>query len=188
MKKRCLVLFALPEEMIPVAVKNMEVVSECIGVGKVDAALSALEAIEKHTPDLVVSMGTAGSVRCRVGDVVLCSEFVDRDLEKTGLSMLTCRMRTFGGEDVAAFGFSPSLDFSGVCNTGDSFVTEAPASDGDVFDMEAFAVAKACKKRNLPFFAVKYVTDIIGSNSVKAWADKLADAHKGLSDFVKGNL
>ena len=98
MKKRCLVLFALPEEMIPVAVKNMEVVSECIGVGKVDAALSALEAIEKHTPDLVVSMGTAGSVRCRVGDVVLCSEFVDRDLEKTGLSMLTCRMRTFGGD------------------------------------------------------------------------------------------
>ena len=150
--------------------------------------MSALEAIEKHTPDLVVSMGTAGSVRCRVGDVVLCSEFVDRDLEKTGLSMLTCRMRTFGSEDVAAFGFSPSLDFSGVCNTGDSFVTEAPASDGDVFDMEAFAVAKACKKRNLPFFAVKYVTDIIGSNSVKAWADKLADARKGLSDFVKGNL
>ena len=33
--------------------------------------------------------------------------------------------------------------------------------------------------------AVKYVTDIIGQNSVKHWEDKLADARKGLGEFFE---
>ena len=33
--------------------------------------------------------------------------------------------------------------------------------------------------------AVKYVTDIIGQNSVKHWEDKLADARKGLGAFFE---
>ena len=46
--------------------------------------------------------------------------------------------------------------------------------------MEAYAQAWVCRTKNTPFIAVKYVTDIIGQNSVKHWEDKLADARKGL--------
>ena len=35
----------------------------------------------------------------------------------------------------------------------------------------------------LAFISVKYVTDIIGQNSVKHWEDKLADARQGLSHY-----
>ena len=50
--------------------------------------------------------------------------------------------------------------------------------------MEAYAQALVCRAKNTPFIAVKYVTDIIGQNSVKHWEDKLADARKGLGEFL----
>ena len=73
----------------------------------------------------------------------------------------------------------------GICNTGDTFLTELLDVKGDVVDMEAFAQAFVCRAKNVPFIAVKYVTDIIGQNSVKHWEDKLADARKGLGEFFE---
>ena len=73
----------------------------------------------------------------------------------------------------------------GVCNTGDTFLTELSDVKGDVVDMEAYAQAWVCRTKNTPFIAVKYVTDIIGQNSVKHWEDKLADARKGLGAFFE---
>ena len=49
--------------------------------------------------------------------------------------------------------------------------------------MEAFAQAIVCKEYNIPFIAVKYVTDLIGQNSVKHWEGKLADARKELGEW-----
>ena len=73
----------------------------------------------------------------------------------------------------------------GVCNTGDTFLTELSDVKGDVVDMEAFAQAFVCRAKKVPFIAVKYVTDIIGQNSVKHWEDKLADARKELGEFFE---
>ena len=50
-------------------------------------------------------------------------------------------------------------------------------------DMEAYAQAFVCNSKEIPFISVKYVSDVIGQNSVKHWEDKLADARTGLSHF-----
>ena len=71
----------------------------------------------------------------------------------------------------------------GICNTGDGFLTELTHVSGDVVDMEAYAQAFVCRSKEIPFISVKYVTDIIGQNSVKHWEDKLVDARQGLSDY-----
>ena len=71
----------------------------------------------------------------------------------------------------------------GICNTGDGFLTELTHVSGDVVDMEAYAQAFVCRSKEIPFISVKYVTDIIGQNSVKHWEDKLADARQGLSNY-----
>ena len=68
-------------------------------------------------------------------------------------------------------------------DTGDGFLTELTHINGDVVDMEAYAQAFVCRSKEIPFISVKYVTDIIGQNSVKHWEDKLADARQGLSDY-----
>lgn len=71
------------------------------------------------------------------------------------------------------------------CNTGDSFVTDVCDIEGDVVEMEAYAEAEVCKSMNIPFVSVKYVTDVIGQNSVEDWASKLSDARTGLRRFFE---
>ena len=139
------------------------------GVGKVKSAFYLSEAISHAQPDLVVNVGTAGTIRHRVGDIFVCRHFVDRDMQKlVELSM----EYEIDSMDL--------LSQKGYC-------LHWPAGDvkGDVVDMEAYAQALVCRAKNTPFIAVKYVTDIIGQNSVKHWEDKLADARKGLGEFFE---
>ena len=62
------------------------------------------------------------------------------------------------------------------------FLTEESTLQGDVVDMEAYAQTFVCRDKEVPFIAVKYVTDIVGKNSVAHWEDKLKDA-TALSHF-----
>lgn len=68
---------------------------------------------------------------------------------------------------------------------GDTFLTELSDVSGDVVDMEAYAQALVCRAKNVPFISVKYVTDIIGQNSVKHWENKLADARKRVGRILR---
>ncbi|MDE5710444.1 MAG: nucleosidase [Bacteroides sp.] len=153
------------------------------GVGKGKSAFYLAEAINHGQPDLVVNIGTAGTIRHRVGDIFVCRRFIDRDMQKlTDLSM-ECEIDS--SDLLVRKGYCLHWHGSGegVCNTGDSFLTELADVTGDVVDMEAYAQAWVCRAKEVPFIAVKYVTDIIGQNSVKQWEEKLADARKGLGAF-----
>ena len=52
------------------------------GVGKVKSAFYLSEAISHAQPDLVVNVGTAGTICHQVGDIFVCRHFVDRDMQK----------------------------------------------------------------------------------------------------------
>ena len=49
------------------------------GIGKVKSAFYLTEAINRAQPDLVVNVGTAGTVRHQVGDIFVCRHFGMRD-------------------------------------------------------------------------------------------------------------
>ena len=153
------------------------------GVGKVKSAFYLSEAISHAQPDLVVNVGTAGTIRHRVGDIFVCRHFVDRDMQKLKGFDMECEIDS--AALLAQKGYCLHWQREGVCNTGDTFLTELSDVKGDVVDMEAYAQAWVCRTKNTPFIAVKYVTDIIGQNSVKHWEDKLADARKGLGAFFE---
>ena len=70
-------------------------------------------------------------------------------------------------------------------NTGDDFVTEADKIDGDAIDMEAFADALVCRKFGVPFLSIKYITDVVGQNSMQVWEDRLESARKGLAAYFE---
>ena len=153
------------------------------GIGKVKSAFYLSEAIGHAQPDLVVNVGTAGTVRHQVGDIFVCRHFVDRDMQKlTGFGV---EYEIDSAELLAQRGYCLHWPGEGICNTGDTFLTELSDVKGDVVDMEAYAQAMVCRAKNTPFIAVKYVTDIIGQNSVKHWEDKLADAREGLGGFFE---
>ena len=153
------------------------------GIGKVTSAFYLAEAISSAQPDLVVNVGTAGTVRHQVGDILVCRHFIDRDMQRLSGFDMECEIDS--SELLEQKGYCLHWQGEGVCNTGDTFLTELSDVKGDVVDMEAYAQALVCRAKNTPFIAVKYVTDIIGQNSVKHWEDKLADARKGLGEFLE---
>ena len=153
------------------------------GVGKVKSAYYVSEVLNQAKPDLVINVGTAGSIDCQVGDILVCRHFIDRDMQK--LADMGLEYEIDSSALLAEKGYCMHWAGEGICNTGETFLTELSDVKGDVVDMEAFAQAFVCRAKNVPFIAVKYVTDIIGQNSVKHWEDKLADARKGLGEFFE---
>lgn len=181
---KVLVAQALPEEYTDTPLPLAKVEHIYTGVGKVNAALRLTVAIQRLRPDVVLNVGTAGTTKHHVGDILLCTRFMDRDLRPLAGFGVTWQQDTARGLERLPWVWGLPVD--GLCNTGDSFVTDANETDGDVVDMEAYAQAQVCRELGIPFLAVKYVTDIVGQNSVKHWEDKLADARRDLTAYFKG--
>ena len=178
---------ALPEEVPQViSAQTAESAFRTITtrVGKASAAYRLTREIMTRRPRLVINIGSAGSCNLNVGDLVVCSRFVDRDLQPLSIEgvLSDISMAPVSGLP-SIIGGQPQMR-SYICNTGDDFVTGSDIANGDVIDMESFALAMVCREEGVPFVAVKYITDRVGQNSVKVWADKLRDERQALSEYV----
>lgn len=176
-----LIVYAVEEEKVHLSMPNCKFHYCRTGVGKVSAAIAVEKSIDKFKPEMVLNIGTAGSVDFPIGSIHLCQKFIDRDMEK---------LQVFGvpyledfTTEVNDLPFFNNWKFDSVCNTGDTFLTKVDGT-GDIFDMESFAVARVCRKHQIPFIGIKYVTDKIGDNSVKHWEEKLAEAQAGLQKYM----
>lgn len=183
---KILFVYAIPEEKIEVNIPNAEVIYVETGIGKVNAALHTMRAICEYHPDVVINLGSAGTLNHKVGDIIVCNRFVDRDLRKVVLDGVISEIE-FDRDAINRVFLSEHLmdhaKLVGTCNTGDSFIIQGNDIEGDVIDMESYAVADVCREMGIPFVAVKYVTDIVGQNSSQEWYAKLKDAREGLTKF-----
>ena len=137
-------------------------------------------------PELVINFGTAGSRNIPIHTLVDCTQFIQRDMDKTALGFV--RGETAFETDVPIM-----LDFSYidnpinknyVCGTGDNFVQDISKEIEhiDVFDMEAYALAKVCYKVGIDFISYKYITDNANEKSADKW---LENCSKGVTEFKK---
>ncbi|NDV60777.1 5'-methylthioadenosine/S-adenosylhomocysteine nucleosidase [Bacteroides sp. 519] len=184
-----IITYAVNQEFTPITIDGWNIKYVITGVGKAKSAMRLTEAVILFKPDFVLNIGTAGTLAHNVGDTFICNKFIDRDYQSTQLPGLEYEI---GETDIKYKTLTTWLcdkqNKVGTCSTGDTFITEVAAFHEDVIDMEAYAQALVCKEFNIPFIAVKYVTDIVGQNSVKHWEDKLSDARKHLTEWVKKNL
>ncbi|MEG1580253.1 MAG: nucleosidase [Bacteroidaceae bacterium] len=183
-----LITHALEEESFYINFEKHAVQQLITGCGKASSAAMLMEAICTDKPDLVINIGTSGTLNYKIGDVLVCRVFYDRDYEHLYLPMLE---RVIDNSTPPVLSHWKSV-LSGVevdqrfaVNTGDNFLTGDTPFTGDVVDMEAFAQAWVCRYKQIPFLSVKYVTDLLGQNSIKKWEDKLSDARHGLYDFFR---
>ncbi|MBK5722789.1 nucleosidase, partial [Dysgonomonas sp. Marseille-P4677] len=181
------VTYAVQDEFVPITVGKCEMQYIHTGIGKTRSAMKLTKALSADRPDLVLNMGTSGSYKHRVGDIFVCRRFIDRDYESVKLPGIEYEIDLTANhaESQILLDWLSADGNIGTCNTGDSFVTEISTMDGDVVDMEAFAQAVVCQEFQVPFISVKYITDIIGENSVKHWEDKLSDARKELENWFR---
>jgi adenosylhomocysteine nucleosidase len=182
---RRLVVVALQAETAGVFAAAAIPVLYC-GVGKINAAMALTAALVRYEIDgqpmpLVINFGSAGSRQFNAGELVACHEFVQRDMDVTGLGF---------EHGVTPFDEAPArLRFdavfahlpAGVCGSGDSFATAAVAMECAVVDMEAYALAKVCWRHRATFACVKYVTDGADHGAAEDWQ---RNVHKAAEQFL----
>lgn len=150
------------------------------GVGKVNAAIALTRELSRRRAageaiPLVVNFGTAGSRQIAPGTLVACRRFVDRDMNVGALGF--AQGTTPFDPLPAVIEFTPrfpSLPDAG-CASGDSFATTDAGVTG-VIDMEAYALAKACRIAGAEFACAKYVSDGADADAAKHWQENVAGA------------
>ena len=161
------------------------------GVGPIEAALGtgvALHALSLagHRPDLVVSLGSAGSRTLEQGEIYQVSSVSWRDIDASPLGFVK--------------GVTPFLDHPvetplptpipsvrpARLSTGSDIVSgiRYREIDADMVDMETFAVLRACQRFSLPLVGLRGISD--GASNLHHYDDwttllhvideKLADA------------
>jgi adenosylhomocysteine nucleosidase len=156
------------------------------GVGKVNAAIVLSRELSRYeyagaAMPLVLNFGTAGSRVHPAGTFLACHEFLQRDMDVRGLGF-ELGVTPFD-EAPPMLRFEPTfLGLSqAVCGSGDSFATGESGVGCTLFDMEAYALAKACRAAGAPFACVKYVSD--GADHAAA-ADWQSNVHRAASEFL----
>ena len=137
-----------------------------IGVGPVEAAVHLTAALaglhrEGVAPDLVVSLGSAGSRRLEQTQIYQATSVSYRDMDASPLGF--------------AKGATPFLDLPAVVplplripgiaeatlSTGAGIVSGAAydSIEADMVDMETFAVLRACHRFDVPLVALRGISD-----------------------------
>ena len=160
------------------------------GLGKVNAALSLARRLatlraQGALPKVVVNFGTAGSRTFATGSVIACRQFVQRDMDVTGLG--------FALGETPFETLPPTLSFpavftslpEGICGTGDRFETGAAGLACDVIDMEAYALAKVCLVEGVTLACAKYISDGADHTAADDWQASLPKAAAAFWDLYQ---
>ena len=163
---KILILVALQDELDANEIRDFKVYYS--GVGKVNAAYKTLQAIQKYSPELIINFGTAGSLNSQLSGLIEVSSFYQRDMDASPLGF-EIGQTPFEDEKEISFGRQ------GVtCGTGDVFVTSAPKLTTDIVDMEAFAIAKVCKLKDVDFRCFKYISDNANTEAKDDWVENVS--------------
>ena len=136
-----------------------------IGVGKVNATYNLTKLIQEHKPSEVINYGTAGAIKKGLSGIVEVTKFYQRDMDVRGLLDLKLGETPFDdiNEIIISDGYS--------CGSGDNFVDKEIEMQVDVVDMEAYAIAKVCKKKGIKFRCFKYISDNADSDASSDWIE-----------------
>ena len=169
-----IILVALEDELSKEDLNEPQI--EHMGVGKINAAIKTIEAIEKYSPKLIINYGTAGSLNKEISGLVEATSFFQRDMDASPLGIKF-------GETPFEDSFKIHFGRDGFsCGTGDSFVTNTPEIITDIVDMEAYAIAKICKMNHIDFRCFKYISDQADNNASQDWKENVT---RGKKLFIK---
>lgn len=179
--RRTLFVMATDHEYGPALRARIDPLITGVGVVEAAAATAAALAGLVEPPDLVVSLGSAGSRRRLLGEVFQISHVSWRDVDATPLG--------FGR------GVTPFLDLAPVqplatplpdwptatLSTGSDIVTGAAYDriDADLVDMETWAVLRVCQRASeraggIPLMGLRGVSDGPGDlGSIHGWTELL---------------
>ena len=152
------------------------------GIGKVNATYALTRKLANEKPKLIINLGSAGSSAFAKGDVVCCTEFIQRDMDVRGLGFQLYETPLSGIDPLLQYGIRLDGLLQGICGTGDNFEMSHTATDYNVVDMEAYPLALIAMQENIPFLCLKYISDGADGDAADDWNELV---HKAAVAFRK---
>jgi adenosylhomocysteine nucleosidase len=158
------------------------------GVGPVEAAVATTQALAGMTalPDLVVSIGSAGSRTLPLGSVwqVASVSWRDMDASRIGFAKGVVPFADFGAE----LALATPLDWpTARLSTGADIVggDDYDRIDADMVDMESYAVVRACARFGVPVMGLRGISDGPGElEALGGWTAMLGVLDERLAGIV----
>jgi adenosylhomocysteine nucleosidase len=165
------------------------------GVGPVEAAIVLTRALTKleaqgDLPDMVVSLGSAGSARLEQTEVYQVSSVSYRDMDASPLgfekgrtpfldlpAVLDLPLRVPGIPEA-------SLSTGGNVISGQDAYSKISA---DMVDMESFALVRACQQWEIPLIGLRGISDgVLELQHISGWTEYLHVIDRKLSEAIDG--
>lgn len=157
------------------------------GVGPIEAAVTLTAALSRSQPELVVSLGSAGSRRLKQGDVYQVSEVAWRDIDASALGVAAGQVPFLDLAPVVRLPLSlPGLPAASLSTGAD--VVSGNAYNRiveDMVDMETFAHLRACQHFGVPLIGLRGISD--GADELGRlgdWSDALPVIDARLAEAV----
>ena len=151
------------------------------GVGPIEAAIATSLALQHFhqqnaMPDLAVSLGSAGSRICQLGEVYQVASVSWRDMDASRLGFVK-GVTPFANHPVDLPLHTPLKLPTARLSSGANIVggDEYALIDADMVDMETFAVARCCDRFGVPLIGLRGISDGPGElKDMLGWTKLLA--------------
>ena len=174
-----------------------EVVSILCGIGKVNAT-----AIAAHFAscgfDIILNYGLSGGVSgISRGELCVCDRFLEHDFDLTGIGYKLCEKP---GQKYIYEANESLMEIcrkivpnakSGTAVSGDRFICDEEVRlrlknefGAMCCDMETAAIAYVCDFANIPFLALRRISDDAGSDALESYREMNTSDETLLSDYV----
>ena len=179
-------------------IENKDIVVVKSNVGKVNSARSCQILIDKFNPNLVINVGTAGSVdnRLDIGDVVVANTLVQYDFDVTPFGRKLGEIENIG-ESIKAndnlLSLFDDMDVAiGCIASGDKFIVNNEEKNNirNIFnalciEMEGASIAQVCYLDNVPFLVIRSITDKLDGSSKVDFEEFLELSSKKAANILK---
>lgn len=151
------------------------------GIGKVNAAIGAVELIHRFHPDVLINTGVAGGIDAELGvmDVVAGTRVAYHDVDcgpESEQGQIQGLPLYYDGDarllELATTLRTQTKIHSGLICSGDQFITDREQLDriksrypeGLAVDMESGALAQVCHIYKVPFLSFRIISDTPGAD------------------------
>ncbi|PPI88669.1 5'-methylthioadenosine/S-adenosylhomocysteine nucleosidase [Candidatus Pantoea edessiphila] len=168
------------------------------GIGKTIVTLTTTLLINLYNPDLIINIGTAGSLssNLKIGDIVISKSVCYHDVDMTAFGYMMGQISGFPAEFTANKSLvihakicANQLKLKskiGLIVSGDAFVNNIHSlmkickyfPKAVAVEMEATSIAHVCYVFQIPFIAIRSISDTVDNKSYLNFREHLINSSK----------
>ena len=179
-------------------IEKNEVVLVKSNVGKVNSARVTQMLIDNFDIELVINVGTAGSVdnSLEIGDIVVATELVQYDFDVTPFGRKLGEIENVGESIKVSLDLLKLFDDidvrKGIIASGDKFIVNREDKDNIritfnalAIEMEGASIAQVCYLDKIPFLVIRSITDKLDGSSKVDFEKFLESSSKIVTNILK---